>query len=277
MTRIFSVGGRLHHEERQWLIDALSSAGPFLAFFNLSNPSSEPEHAIRKAPKSRPRRRRSSEGRQSRRRTPCTPVRWHENDAIRKMTRARRHEGLRNCQVEGHGPTCAFPPLFCTLKLAVVIDSLMLSSQIKYEVTDVAVDKLRAALRVSGAPLSWGAEEHVSADCISKAILNEFSVSVQKAGSAGACEMSSIRKCQPRTVDGLCFAVWRSASKWLFCDYSPPRRICSPPPRSSLSEKKRKHWHRRPRAPHHQQAQMAQAAQEETRLEELRGDCSGTR
>jgi hypothetical protein len=66
------------------------------------------------------------------------------------MTRTRRYEGLRNYQVEGHGPTCASPPSsprFSTQKLAVVIDSLMLSSQIKDEVTDVAVDKLRAALR----------------------------------------------------------------------------------------------------------------------------------
>jgi hypothetical protein len=155
---------------------------PLQAAKSLQHRRAPPPSFKKRVPKFTPRRRKRRLRRLSSRR--CTPDTPHARDTrdSRAHIRARHHDGLRHCQVEGHSPTRAFPTS-PTLphsnirgrrnKRFAMLGSLILSSQTKDVVTDAAAvdDKLCAAL---GGTLSLetllAAEEHawIVADCIIK-------------------------------------------------------------------------------------------------------------
>ncbi|KAH9024123.1 DNA glycosylase [Lactarius hengduanensis] len=127
------------------------------------------------------------------------PAHWRETyDAIREM-RARLPAPVdtMGCDTAKWKETDPRNKRFATLI------SLMLSSQTKDEVTDTAVDKLRAAL---GGTLSLdallAAEEHVIADCISK--VGFWRRKTQYIKQAAQRLRDEFDSDVPKTVDELC-------------------------------------------------------------------------
>ncbi|KAI9436322.1 DNA glycosylase [Lactarius indigo] len=127
------------------------------------------------------------------------PAHWRETyDAIREMrTRFPAPVDTMGCDTAKWKETDPRNKRFATLI------SLMLSSQTKDEVTDAAVDKLRAAL---GGTLSLdailAAEEHVIADCISK--VGFWRRKTQYIKQAAQRLRDEFDSDVPRTVDELC-------------------------------------------------------------------------
>ncbi|KAI9445762.1 DNA glycosylase [Lactarius psammicola] len=127
------------------------------------------------------------------------PARWRETyDAIREM-RARFPAPVDTMGCD----TAKWKEVDPRNKRFATLISLMLSSQTKDEVTDAAVDKLRAAF---GGTLSLdallAAEEHVVADCINK--VGFWRRKTQYIKQAAQRLRDEFDSDVPRTVDELC-------------------------------------------------------------------------